>query len=56
MRWLLIAAVVLLCGCGPNEIKQYLVLCAECCDGDEASCAEIEAHGWQLPECGGCDE
>lgn len=38
-------------GCEPNSVKQYIILATECCDGVESSCAELEARGWQLPEC-----
>ena len=56
MRWILALAIVLLVGCGPNEVKQYLVLCSECCGGDDTACDDIEFRGWQLPECGGYDD
>ena len=51
MKWLLILATVLLVACGPNEVKQYLVLCADCCGGDDTACSDIVERGWQLPEC-----
>ena len=38
-------------GCEPNSVKQYIILATECCNGDESSCEELEARGWQLPEC-----